>query len=32
MHSKGEGFGFLGAQAVPNLFFGGKQFFSPKFK
>jgi hypothetical protein len=28
----GEGFGFLCAQAVPNLFFGGKQFFSPEFK
>jgi hypothetical protein len=27
MHCKGEGFGFLGAQAVPNLFFGENSFF-----
>jgi hypothetical protein len=28
----GEGFGFLSAQAVPNLSFGGKIVFSQKFK
>jgi hypothetical protein len=32
MHSVDEGFGFLCAQAVPNLSFGGKTVFSPKFK